>query len=323
MIFDLENCFIVFNAGAGGNFIAGIVHNLVLGNMQRLNITATGSSHSVKSNRTSISFGTWAGEDLSFESDTHKEKFYLEQIKNEYSGITSPVVTWSHNYKNILLYKKYFKKSKILTIVETSKEERLTCVIMNITKTLLDKSADIPLKETTWLNMLAAWKRMCIRELGIITDKHTDTVSLFRDRYNNHYYELILYISIRAMMRQYGMLAYLDDNSDPEHLLYDNILYPVRHDIISYCVGEPIEQYAVDSDVILPYKYLIDNNSDLLIEKLSTLLDRTLLDNEKDSIKSEFKRYRSLQNIKILTDPVGFYNNLEPIAMKQLKNLQV
>lgn len=322
MIFDLKNHFIVFNAGAGGNFVSGIVRNLMSQNMQPLDVSKSGSSHSVTSNRTSISFGTWPGDDLSFESDIAKEEFYLAEIKKEYNDVTSPVVTWTHNYKNIPLYKKHFKKSKVLTITETSDKERLTCVMMNITKTLLDKSADIPLKELTWKNLLASWKRFCIEELDLMGFKGIDIESLFKDRYDDSYYELILYITIRSITRLYGMLSYVDHNAS-EIFLYGNIMYTTkRHHTVCYSIGEPISQFIADSDVVLPYTYLVDDDSDLLIEKLSMLLDRKLLDNEKNFILSEFKRYRSSQNIRILTDPVGFYNDLEPIALKQLRELE-
>lgn len=320
MIFDLKNHFIVFNAGAGGNFVSGIAHKLMTKNLQPLGIAKSGSSHTVKSNRTSISFGTWAGDDLRFVSDAVKEEFYLDEIKREYAMATSPVVTWSHNYKNIPLYKKHFKKSKILIIAETSKEERLSCVMMNATKTLLDKSADIPLNELTWKNLLAGWKRFCIKELDLIKNSDIDTESLFSDRYDNNYYALILYLTIRSITRQYGMLSYLDDTVT-EIFLYDNILYPIRHHTVSYIVGEPVSQYVTGSDVVLPYTYLVDGDSDLLIEKLSKLLDRKLLSSEKNFIRSEFKRYRSSQNMRILTDPVGFYKDLEPIALGQLREL--
>lgn len=322
MIFDLKNHFIVFSPGAGGNFVSGIVQHLITGNIQPLDITKSGSSHTVTSNRTSISFGTWAGDDLRFGSDIVKEEFYLDEIKKEYAMATSPVVTWSHNYKNIPLYKKHFKKSKILLIAETSSKERLTCVMMNATKTLLDKSADIPLKELTWKNLLAGWKRFCIKELDLIKNSDIDAESLFSDRYNHNYYALILYLTIRSITRQYGMLSYLDDTVS-EIFLYDNILYPIgKHHIVSYMVGEPISQFVGDSDIVLPYTYLVDDNSELLIEKLSELVDRKLSDSEKNFILAEFKRYRSAQNIRILTDPVGFYNDLEQIALGQLRELE-
>ena len=319
MIFDLKNIFIVFGAGSGGNFIAGLVNSLMKNQREQMFISKTGSSHIVHTNRTSLSFGTWPGEDLRFDNDSDREKFYLDHISQEYNGVTEPVVTWTHNYANIPLYRKYLKNSKILTITHGNMAERATCMLMNVTKTLMDKNADIPLKPVTWEKMLLGWQRMCTQELHSMIGEKKDHTRLFADRYDSNYYDLLLYASIRMMSKHFGMFNFFDKNASPEHFVYDHVLYLVKHPTMSYSIGPHIEEFVDSSVVRLPYTYLIENNVQMLIDSLSQLLDRSLTASELEFVNSEFMRYRIAQNQTMLTDPVAFYNEAELKGLEQLK----
>lgn len=319
MIFDLKNIFIAFGPGSGGNFIAGLIYSLMKNQTGQMIVSPTGSSHIVHTNRTSLSFGTWPGEDLRFDNDLDREKFYVDCIRNEYNDVTAPIVTWTHNYTNIPLYKKYFKNSKILTITHNNMSERATCMLMNITKTLLDKNANIPLKPITWEKMLLGWQNMCSQEICELIGEKRNLSDLFIDRYDSNYYDLILYATIRTMAKHFGIFNFFTPNHGPEHYVYDNILYSIKHPTMRYSIGPHIKKFVDESDIKLPYSYLVNNDVRLLLDSLTNILGRELSDSETNMVITEFTIYRNAQNQKILTDPVSFFKEYEAKGMEQLK----
>ena len=65
-VFDLEHIFIVFAPGAGGNFISGLLVNLITNKLSQLDISSTGSAHISMAKKAAkqdyISFGTFKSE---------------------------------------------------------------------------------------------------------------------------------------------------------------------------------------------------------------------------------------------------------------------
>lgn len=313
-IFELPHIFIVFNYGAGGNFLAGICNSLINKNLQSLTVAKDGSSHSLVSNKAQgidfLSFGTLVEEHNYFESEKAREDFYLEKIKTEYTHIDRPQIIWSHDYTNIPLYRKYFKNCRILVITNNSVNEQITSVIMNINKTLLGTDAAIPLTDKLWKFVLDKWKAGCFNILCDFLDRDRAT-KIIQNRLDKENKIFLEYASIRLFLKYYGLLHHVDVQDKHTISVYDYVLYPLIKSNPPYKKGNTLNSYIDDKCVVLPYNYLIDNNVDLLIERLSSLLVTTLSPEENTFIREEFSRYRNSQNQLLLADPVAYYKKLK------------
>jgi len=294
-IFDQPHVFIVFIGGAGGNFISGVVNELLHSTLTPINISNTGSSHTVlrdKSKGTDfLSFGTVTEEHELFESQEKRELFYLEHIKNTYSSTNSkPEVVWTHDFSNIPLYRKYFKNSKILVITTFTVNEHLTSLFMLATKAVLDKNCLIPMTTEMWSIFTNQWIVKCTDMLNSFMSRD-ETNKIMSDYYNNEYRDILLYATVTMFLNKSQMLPYVDEAPEKELLL----------------------DYTMDIDddcIILPYRYLADNNVDLLIEKLSEVLAKTLNEDEINYVKTSFNQYRSAQSESILSNPAEYYKEL-------------
>ena len=310
-VFDLPHTFVVFTPGSSGNFIAGILNNIANSNLESLEISASGSSHTVIHNKQtvgdSLSFGTHVEETALFSSDTDKEQHYLDRIKTEYSNITSPLVTWTHNYSNILLYKKYFKNSKILVIQSDTVNEKLTCVFMHITKVLLDKNVKVPITSAAWQSLLERLEKGCKLELSQLLGT-TEVDDIVKNRFDPNYKDIADYAVIRIMLKYFGMLGTVDTISYTEHNIFDYMVYPQKSASVFYTIGKKVSEYVKEADVVLPYSYLVNNNKDMLIEKLQLAVSRELSSAEKNFVEMSFNKYRAIQNHDILTNPLEFYH---------------
>ena len=309
-VFDLPHVFVVFTPGSGGNFIAGLLNNIINDNLESLDISTSGSSHTVIHNKQtvgdSLSFGTHVEETALFASDDVKEQHYLDRIKNEYTHLTSPLVTWTHNYSNILLYKKYFKNSKILVIHTDTIEEKLTCVFMHITKVLLDKNVKVPITSAAWQSLLERLEKGCKLELSrLLANANVDDI--VKNRFDPEYKDIADYAIIRIMLKYFGMLGNVDTINYTEHNIFDYMVYPQKSANVFYTIGKKVSEYTKEADVALPYSYLVKDNVDVLIAQLSLLLSRALTKTENDFVVSSFKKYRSAQDQTILTNPFEFY----------------
>jgi hypothetical protein len=313
-VFDLPHIFVVFAPGSGGNFIAGLLNNITNGNLKSLEIAANGSSHTVIYNKQtvgdSISFGTHIEELSLFGSTEDKEQYYLDRIRDEYVNITGPLVTWTHIYSNIALYKKHFKNSKIIVIQTDTIEEKLTCIFMHVTKVLIDNNVKIPISTTAWKMLVERLEKGCKLELSqILRPSEIDTI--VSNRFDPEYKDIADFTVMRIMLRYFGMLGTVDNINYIEHNIFDYMVYPrtppnVLYNIF-YTIGHEVSEYTKDADVILPYSYLVDNNINVLIKQITLLLSRELTNTETDFVVSSFNKYRAAQDHNILTNPVEFY----------------
>jgi hypothetical protein len=313
-IFNLPHIFIVFNPGSGGNFLAGIFNRLLNSNLQSINIAKDGSSHTLVNNKINgtdfLSFGTLIEEHEPFKSENDREQFYLANIEKHYVNVTDPQVVWTHDFTNIPLYRKHFKNAKIFVVTNDTDQEQMTTIIMNISKTLLGNDAAIPLSTDVWEFALERWRAGCMPELCklVSVDRAKEILA---DRLNPANKEILEHVSIRIFLWYYKMLELIEPGIKVEQRVFNNVLYPTRNSPILYKVGNTLESYIVDKCIVLPYNYLLNNDSDLLIAKITELFDRTISEEEQNFIKNSFIKYRSAQNQILLTDPVKYYNDLK------------
>ena len=308
MIFDQPHIFIVFNPGSGGNFIAGLINELSNSTLTSLPISDIGSSHTVLRDKAEgtdyLSFGTMMEEHDCFLTEEARELFYIENIKANYSENCTPEIVWTHDFKNIHLYRKYFKNSNILVITNNTNDEKLTSLFMLAKKTILNKQLHLPMSQGMYEYIRARWKVLCLPHLLRLVSR-ADARKMLDDRFNSHYADILCYATVRMTMTFLNML-HLVENVPEQEILYDRVIYPMR-----FRFGDKLNSYIDDKCVVLPYGYLSKNNCNLLTEKISELLKRDLSGNEVNYINSSFETYRSAQNQLMLSNPVEYFFRLK------------
>jgi len=314
-IFNLDHIFIVFNPGSGGNFIAGIANSLINASFDSPLISSAGSSHTVKTDNKAagtdfLSFGTLTEEHTLFPTADARINYYLENIRNNYTSVTTPQVVWTHDFTNIPIYKRFFKNARILVITTHTDRECLTSLIMNTLKTLLDEQANIPLTKQHWENAVSRWKEHCVPEMKkLVGSSNID--QMLSDRFNPVYRDTIALASIRTFLRYYGMVSLVEDVNNTERMVFNNVLYPPDKQGAPYKIGESIYSYLDQDCVILPYSYLSDNDDTVLLDRMTALIQRELTEEEQGFVKTSLYKYRLAQNQTLLEDPRKFYNDLK------------
>lgn len=248
-----------------------------------------------------------------FSNEEEREKFYIENIKKTYTSENSkPEVIWTHDFTNIHLYRKYFKNAKILVINNTTHDEQLTALFMLAKKTLLDKNCLLPMSSDIWKIVIDEWKTYCMKQLLLFKNKD-DAIKMVNDRYNEAYENELHYASIRMMLLFYRMLHLVED-VPAQNSIYDYVIYPATKRI-----GKKLDYYIDDDCVVLPYRYLATGDCELLVEKLSTILERTLSNDELDYVRLSLDGYRSSQNQSILLNPKAYYKNIRNIVLNKVQ----
>ena len=314
-IFEQRHIFVVFNPGSGGNFLAGIINNIVNSNLTFLDISSTGSSHTVlrdKSKGTDfLSFGTFPEEHDLFKSETERESFYYENIKSAYPSETSkPEIIWTHDFTNIPLYRKYFKNAQVLVITTSTEMEHLTALFMLAKKTILDKNSLLPLTPALQDFFNNRWATHCTFQLLRLTTPE-EANKMVNDRFNVEYKDILYYATIRMMMNFFGILHLVEPVSKQEDI-FNRIINPRDRS-----VGNKLDYYIDDKCVVLPYRYLADNDSNLLVSKISEVLEQELSNDELNYIRKLFETYRSVQDSQLLANPVEYYKELRRRALNR------
>lgn len=324
-IFELPHIFVVFTPGAGGNFVSGLLNRIITGEFEPIKVEPNGSSHTVIYNKQtagdSLSFGTHVEEHSVFTSEEEIENHYINRIKSEYVNVVSPIVTWTHNYSNIRLYKKYFKNAKILVIHPMTIEDKLTCAFMHITKVLLDSKTKVPITQQAWERLTGKLEKFFKLELRrLVGVQRAEKIA--SDKNNIEHKDIVDYTVTKIMLRYFGILGTVDTVEYIEHTMFDTILYHSKspNPNIVYSVGEKLTVYIEDADSVLPYSYISTDNLNLLVEKLELVLGRTLEIFEVAYIRVEYTKYRAAQDRIILTEPVRFYKSLKARATNYINN---
>jgi len=324
-IFELDHVFIVFGPGSGGNFVTGLLNKLIRGDLTKLGISVTGSSHTVLTSKStggdSLSFGTISHEQIEFKSQAEREQYYINKINEEYVNINTPQVTWTHDYTNIPIYKKYFKNSRVLAMMNDTYLSRLSCICMHVTKILLDPNIEIPLKEPYKSDMMNSWKIRCKNAIAAYLSPDI-AEDIFNKRLTEQYAnDIVKYFSLRLLAQYFGMAGFAEGIDTGEFCRYDFALYPNIDKSLPDDLGENYYDYINDSDAILSYSYLINNQPNMLIDAIEKIMKRVLTEEEKVFILSEYTTYRDAQNKDILSDPIQYYQNAKELARTHIKKI--
>ena len=197
-VFDLEHIFIVFAPGAGGNFISGLLVNLITNKLSQLDISSTGSAHISMAKKAAkqdyISFGTFKPERKDFESDAKRLEYYISNIQD----IDTPQVTWTHDYDNIKDYSDLFPNAKILIITADSEEEKLAVTFMFCVKNMLDEHVATPHPEKR-AHIWKHWNWLLKTELVSLIPRHK-VLEAMTDK------DIIKYLHIDRIMKLFILM---------------------------------------------------------------------------------------------------------------------
>ena len=312
--FDLPHAFVVFHPGCGGNFIAGIFHKLINHQLNSIAVANTGSSHTLVDKKAQgtdfLAFTTTSAQQSSFSSESDRISYYIENIKRSYSEVTVPMVAWTHDFTNIPVYKEHFKNSKTLVITANSDRERLTAIIMHVTKVILDPNAVIPLVQSEWEKMMAVWQTYCKVALEQ-TMPSNQADAILADRFNPKYKNLLTLVSIKLFLLYFDAPGLLDPTSDQKVGVFNNVLYASKDPMQNHRVGPLVDTFIDSSCEILPYSYLANNDVEMLTCAIKSVMNRELTLEESSFIATEFTKYRAAQDQVLLADPVQYFKDLE------------
>lgn len=310
-IFDYDHIFVVFAAGSGGNFVAGLLYKLSTNDLSPLIISDLGSSHSIsngkKQGQDSISFGTNREENKKFSDLESREKFYLDKIIKDYKDSVR-IITWSHDYSNLPLYKKNFKNCTTFTITCLTPEEKLISVLMHVNKVILSNENDVPIPTEIW-NFLKNRLYIRVKEnLEKIFGSNIDSKFIFDNREDEKFKDLVFYLSSVILLNYAGL-------SDVLSLINE----PIRN---LSPTDNPREFIINNSDIILPYRYLRENKKELLLNSISKTFKRSLSPIEEEFITRSFNEYRNKQEILLLENPFEYFYQRKNSAINKIKEIK-
>jgi hypothetical protein len=297
-VFDLPHVFIVFAPGAGGNFLAGLYAGLINGEHADIAIAKSGSTHNNLSLTGKLAMGTF----IDTSNADEKIKYHRELFSK--LEVTQPLVSWTHDFKNIALYRSIFPNSKIVVITQTTKEEQLSVTYMNVTKNLMDPNVATRLPAAQLKFIQESYRQSCIDKLMEHMSKNQVNLIFSDPKYN----DVVNYLYIKGMINFYGLQHLVEDV--PEISIPEIIQYGVTNKPYD------IDQYLTDKCVLFPYSCFMSGNDTILLETITNTLSRELTTEEKMFVETNFIKYRDKQNLKILTDPVAYYQSLKEACSK-------
>lgn len=310
--FDLRHVFIVFQHGAGGNFLAGLISKVLNEDLSVPLISSTGSSHTV--GNIEMSFGRTVEDLFLFPSKNDRIQKYLTSIEEKYTDIITPQVSWSHNFSNIKLYKLYFKNSIIISITANSLREKLYCILMQIKKNFLDLdgSKHWPisdnLKKIMWSRLETNAKLVLSKRLNPELNLSIDDI--YNNRHDDKYSQLIEYVYIEVLLKFYGISI---DQSNPNSSqdLFNNVVYTDTKNFYSRIIGPKISDLIKDCNVQLNVSDLYGRSYSMILNSVSLAINRPLSSQEVSFINNTIDQYISNQNSKILFDPIEYYHSIK------------
>lgn len=316
-VFSLRHYFIVFHPGAGGNFLAGLIDKLMSNNLSKLDISSTGSSHTIPniiSNKVDLPRATFV-RPLSL---AHNRLAKISDVRQQFTqlNIKKPIVSCTHDFTNIPIYRHLFPNAKILVVTQESLAEKLTITILQQLKNILDPNVNSAIPKDRRNLALDRWKEYAEYKITKLFDDKELAKTIIDDRFNPKYKDIVTYVTLVRMFEYYKLLG-----DDPDVVNY--VLLPtVGHHVLLPTVGhetgqqEPFKVIAPYSDyideecVVVPYDVIRLNNGDQLIEAFATLFGQMDVA-KKDFIKYTLDNYNAKQNQQVLHNPMQYINDLK------------
>lgn len=315
-MFDLDHVFVNFPPGAGGNFVTAIIKNICSNKIKQLQLNNNGSFHILDSGKReekdSISFGSAPEENLIFNSIEDRSNHYLKLIKQEYAE-PQRIITWSHDYTNLPLYKKYFPKCKTLAITTFTVEEKLIAMIMHVNKVVLTSEDDVVISLKLWNDLRNKLSIIINHKIKLKLKSDSDYSFVFNNRFKEKYSHIVFYYSMIAILEHYKQYDVLDFIKED---------YERNDNVMSVWYNEyKKETILKKSDSTLSFKNLSYGSTEKFIESLSLIFNKNLTLEEIEYLKFSFTFYKNLQDKLILEDPLEYFYNRKKKALDQISKL--
>ena len=308
-VFNLRHYFIVFHPGAGGNFLAGLVDKIMSNELSNLDISSTGSAHTLlnnKSNRVDLSCGTFIRPSSLLKNKSAKISHFQQQFSQ--LDIKTPTVSWTHDFTNIPIYRQLFPNAKILVVTQESLVEKLTITILQQLKNRLDPNNVNSVIPKDILNIwLDQWKEYTENKIIKLFGNKELAKAIVEDRFNPNYRDIVTYITLARMFEYYKLLG---NTSDVVNYV---VLPTVGHEIGQQDYFKVIAPYSdfIDTEcVVLPYDVIRLNDVDQLVEIFVKLFGQLEVDKQ-EFIKYNLSNYHAKQNQQVLYNPIQYINDLK------------
>lgn len=344
-MFSEPHIFVVFHPGSGGNFISTILKKIDSGN---LNDTATTTSNGAAHNFVDLkvqgtdymALGSHGIENDDFETPGDHVAYYHNKLKQHINQLyNGRQVIWSHDYRNIPLYRIIFPNSKILVITTDSLKEKLVSAMFNTYKNHITVGSVIPVDSTLQEKVeLRIRTAMALRFRELIKQKKIPAMNrefLKHIVYNRRDYkditEWFLYKTL--LTTEYNLLWLIDDEIEKTNeptLEYirvrkypfnkDNFDDPKNFEFRVICTYQ--DMINSTETVLLPYSAILNNDETTIVKKFQELLDRQLTEKEHQFVANALGKYLENQNQEMLVDPKGYYTKVKIKAEQSLLLLQ-
>jgi len=271
-----------------------------------------------------------------FNTQQEKIEFYKNAIANKYSQVNEPIITWTHDYSNVEIYKTLFPNSKVLAITQTTRKERIVQLVLQNLKNRMDPVGFVFLKndifKTRWENTCRSWL------YSLLWPGSEDLIEEILDnKLDPRYFDLVLFITVAKDLKLVNLDLYNDRSDDfsdyslvsrydVDHeysKFLDNHCFKTATPSVKFCLGEHNSYYYSQTDNILAFDIILNNDHSQFIAVIEQLLERQLDNDETEFVIESLSHYHSKQPQTLITDYAGYVNQLKRSAMQILKKLEL
>ena len=317
-IFDLPFTFVIFNPGAGGNFVSKLLSTLHSNALIELSFSTNGNSHVQVADipdfiaDPKLDF-LWRKNDQripTFDSLSEKVTYFKDRVSEYYSGknpcTVNPWVMPGHMFKHIPMYKTVFPNCKLLVITQYTTTEYWAGQFNFQVKDVLEPStrgprpADYYTLRPHKLVNAQIWNESAVETLMSMmpVPNLKLATTIVEDKYNPMYLDILCYTSLKPQ--------------------YDAILGKTH----STAHHSLITEFDSASDYVeLPYSYIMQNDSVNFLNIIEQIYGSKLSDAQSQFVISNFAKYHAANNQLIMSDPIAFFQQLKINAYSKLNAL--
>jgi hypothetical protein len=306
--YDQSHIFVVFRPGAAGNFVSGVIDSLLSKQLSELSFSTSGHAHFnsiVERKKLGIDYVSLgmglSGVDQGFYTEEEKMEYYKDKI-NSANYENKRYVTWTHDIRNIPLYKSLFPNSKILVITSDTFRERLISLVMALKKNYFSDDNQLPLPPN-----VRAKPRILKRK--VIKEFFAKNYSKKYEPGNN---DLDLFLLLQGHILAHklnldtdldSIIPYDDDDTDPSlSFMERKIQYSMGHD------------YTKQADSIIKFGDILNGNVQELLARIESILGQSLSSDEISYVSDSLNKYIKSQDTVLISSPMSYVESLKEKA---------
>lgn len=306
--YNQSHIFVVFRPGSSGNFISGLLDNLLQQNFNTVKLSDSGRAHynniveRKRVGRDYLSFGSGLHfTDPTFSTVEEKIQFYKDGIDSS-DYLNQPYATWTHSFGNIPIYRSLFPNGQILSITEDTVRERLAGLIMHVNKNHFSNDNQAPLPAEDRI------KPQLFRS-AVILDAFS---KLYPGKiYQPGHLDLDRLMMYRCFLKVSNLEKYLDYDLDTKIPYEDNG---------SGDLTKKIGQYSVDRhhislcSAIITLGDILTSSTDKIVREFEIILKRRLTEQELQCVDQSIDEYVKSQNSEIIINPKKYLDAVKEKA---------